>query len=159
MLGYYSNPEKTAAAIRDGWFHTGDLGAMDIDGYIRVAGRKSNLIITKNGEHIQPEGLETLLNGIPYISDCLIWGECLDNSENPVITAVILEDAETVAAKLGKGYTDEGLEQLLKLEIDNINLDLPPYMHINRLILRKDKFLKNSLQKIIRYAPSNKGAW
>ena len=75
MLGYYENPEATAAAIDgDGFFHSGDLGYMDEEGFVIITGRKKNVIVTKNGKNIFPEEIETLLGRSEYVSECLVSG-------------------------------------------------------------------------------------
>ena len=72
MLGYYNDPEATAAVLRDGWFHTGDLARIDEDGYIYLTGRKNNLMILPSGEHVSPEELEALLGKIPAVREVLV---------------------------------------------------------------------------------------
>ena len=74
MLGYYKNPEATAEAItRDGWFHTGDLGHLDEEGYLYITGRCKNLIILDNGKNIYPEELEEKLLTIDGVRDVMVY--------------------------------------------------------------------------------------
>lgn len=75
MLGYYKNPEATAEVIRDGWFHTGDIGYLDEDNYVHITGRIKNVIITKNGKNVYPEEIENYLARIPYVNESLVWGK------------------------------------------------------------------------------------
>ena len=73
MLGYYKDPEATAEVIdKDGWFHTGDLGRIDEDGYYYITGRKKNLIILANGENVSPEELEHKLAACPAVQECIV---------------------------------------------------------------------------------------
>lgn len=72
MLGYYNDPAATAAVLKDGWFHTGDLARIDEDGYIYLTGRKNNLMILPSGENVSPEELEALLGKIPAVREVLV---------------------------------------------------------------------------------------
>ena len=73
MLGYYKNPEATAQALdKDGWYHTGDLGIMDEDGYLYLKGRSKNMLLGASGQNIYPEEIEDKLNAMPYVNECVI---------------------------------------------------------------------------------------
>jgi long-chain acyl-CoA synthetase len=75
MKGYWNNPAATAEAIRDGWFHTGDLGALDADGFLRITGRKKELLVLSNGKKVAPTQIEGLLAGDPCIEQAVVCGE------------------------------------------------------------------------------------
>ena len=74
MLGYYKDQEATDYVLRDGWFHTGDLGCMDPDGALYIKGRIKNVIVTQNGKNIYPEELENRLMQFPEIGEVLVLG-------------------------------------------------------------------------------------
>jgi long-chain acyl-CoA synthetase len=101
MTGYWKNPEATAAAIdSDGWFHSGDLGEIDADGFIRITGRKKEILVTAGGKNVAPAVLEDRIRTHPLISQCMVVGD-----GKPFIAALITLDPETVgawAAKYGK---------------------------------------------------------
>jgi long-chain acyl-CoA synthetase len=156
MLGYYENPEATAEALRDGWFHTGDLGRIDDAGYIYITGRKKNVIITKNGKNVFPEELEYHVNNIPYVAESMVWGKESEDSQDTVIAVSVFADAEKVKEILGPDYEETALEKMLWKEIDRINEDQPFYKRIRKLLIRKEAFEKNTSNKIKRYLESNK---
>jgi long-chain acyl-CoA synthetase len=89
--GYLNKPERTAEAIRDGWLHTGDLGAITPEGRLRITGRKSDIIVTSSGTNITPSEIENRLKGSPYISDVVVIGD-----GRSYLTALLLIDLENV---------------------------------------------------------------
>lgn len=74
MIGYWKNPEATAEVVHDGWLHTGDLGAMDEDGYVKIVDRKKDLIIT-SGFNVYPTDIEAVLRQCPHVEDVAVIGE------------------------------------------------------------------------------------
>ena len=94
MKGYYRDPEATAEAIDgDGWLHTGDLGELDADGYLRIVGRKKELIITAGGKNISPANIQFLLQRHPLIGQACVIGD-----RRPYLTALLVLDPETAPA-------------------------------------------------------------
>jgi long-chain acyl-CoA synthetase len=92
--GYLGLPEQTAALIdADGWLHTGDIGALDADGFLSVVDRKKELIITSGGENISPAGIENLLVAHPLIGQALAYGD-----RRPYVVALLALDAEVAPA-------------------------------------------------------------
>ncbi|HEY4007958.1 MAG TPA: AMP-dependent synthetase/ligase [Pseudonocardia sp.] len=91
FLGYWHNEDATAEAISDGWFHTGDLGELDDDGYLTITGRKKELIVTAGGKNVAPAGLEDRLRAHPLISQCMVVGD-----GQPFIAALITLDPEAL---------------------------------------------------------------
>jgi long-chain acyl-CoA synthetase len=75
MKGYWNNPEATQMALRGGWFHTGDLGKLDADGFLSITGRKKELLVLSNGKKVVPPHLEGLLLGDDCIDQVAIYGE------------------------------------------------------------------------------------
>lgn len=86
---YHNNAEATAEAIIDGWFHTGDLGRIDDEGYIRITGRKKEIIVTAGGKNVAPAVLEDRFRGHPIVSQCVVVGD-----QRPFIAALVTLDAE-----------------------------------------------------------------
>ena len=87
--GYHDNPDATAEAIIDGWFHTGDLGVLDADGNLKITGRKKEILVTAGGKNVAPAVLEDRLRAHPLISQCIVVGD-----GQPFIAALITLDAE-----------------------------------------------------------------
>jgi len=75
MDGYWNQPEATAGALRDGWLHTGDVGALDADGYLRITDRKKDLIVLSGGENVSPARIEGMLMGEPEVAQTVVAGE------------------------------------------------------------------------------------
>jgi long-chain acyl-CoA synthetase len=75
MDGYWGLPDATAAAIRDGWLHTGDVGALDDDGYLRITDRKKDMIVLSGGENVSPAKVEGMLMAEPEISQAVVAGD------------------------------------------------------------------------------------
>ena len=156
MMGYCDDPESTGEVLKDGWLYTGDLGRIDENGYIYLAGRKENVIIAENGKNVCPEELENCLSSIPYVLESMVWSKDSDDGGASVIAATILADKEKVAETLGAVYSDRELENLLWSEIEKVNDKLSFFKRIKKMTLRKEAFQKNSSQKIIRWYPSNR---
>lgn len=97
MQGYWNNEEATRAAIRDGWLHTGDIGTLDSDGYLRITDRKKDFIKTNAGEMVSPARVEGVLMGQPGIAQAVVAG---DGEAHLVALIVPAEGADEVAVTL-----------------------------------------------------------
>lgn len=75
MVGYYNKPAETAAVLKDGWFHTGDVGTLDADGYLAITDRKKDLLVTSGGKKIAPQPIEALLKKSPLIAEAIVLGD------------------------------------------------------------------------------------
>ncbi|RSN63074.1 long-chain fatty acid--CoA ligase [Amycolatopsis sp. WAC 04182] len=87
--GYFNNAEATAEALEDGWFHTGDLGELDRDGFLKITGRKKEIIVTAGGKNVAPSGLEDTIKASPLVSQAMVVGD-----QRPFIGALITIDEE-----------------------------------------------------------------
>ncbi len=150
MLGYYENKEATDACIKDGWFHTGDMGFIDSDGFIHITGRMKNVIVTKNGKNVYPEEIETLLNRSDYIKESLVYG--LDGKEDVVVCAQIVPDKEKIEEDIKNGIIeDKDVHSIINSEVKRINKELVTYKYVKEFILRDTEFEKTTTKKIKRY--------
>jgi long-chain acyl-CoA synthetase len=91
--GYLDDPEKTAEALIDGWLHTGDIGDLDDDGYLKIKDRKKELIITAGGKNISPANLEAALKLIPLVGQA-----CAIGDHRPFVSALVVLDPEVAPA-------------------------------------------------------------
>lgn len=155
MLGYYENEEATKEAIQDGWFHSGDIGYLDEDGFLYITGRCKNVIVTQNGKNIYPEEIELLLGKIPEIKECMVYGKEGEGDEL-IISAKVIPDYEELEKNYGKDLTDEKIHDIIWNKIKEVNKGLTSYKAIKNLEIKKDEFEKTTTMKIKRYAELNK---
>lgn len=163
MLGYYNNPEATAAVMRDGWFYTGDLAKQKPNGAYQIVGRAKTVIVTKNGKKIFPEELEFYLSQSPLVCECMVAGE-EGKDGDAIVTAYIFPDFEAVNAELkaqGKYSEPEAEDYKAELEalfahlVHEINEKLPYFRAIKKTVLRTKEFDKTTTKKIKRNSPEN----
>lgn len=129
MEGYFEDPKSTAEVIDgDGWFHTGDLGHFDADGFLFVTGRKKNLIILSNGKNVSAEELENKLIRIDNVEEVVVTQE-----KDAIVAEIYAEDTTGI---------DEAVKQL--------NRKMPPYKRIAKVRYRDTQFERTTTQKIKR---------
>lgn len=151
MLGYYNDKALTDTVIKDNWFHTGDLGYIDKDGFLFITGRKKDMIVLKNGKKVFPEELELLVNNLEEVEESFIYGLPEDNDKNDVKIAVkIVYDEKNIKAK-HPDMSEEELHTLLWNKIKVINKTLPMYKYIKDMTLTTEPLIKTSTQKIKRF--------
>ncbi len=155
MLGYYENEEATKEAIQDGWFHSGDIGYLDDDGFLYITGRCKNVIVTQNGKNIYPEEIEMLLGNIPEIKECMVYGK-EDKGQELIISAKVIPNLDKIKEKHGENLNDEQIYDVIWEEIKKVNKQLTSYKAIKNLEIKKDEFEKTTTMKIKRYAELNK---
>ena len=130
MKGYYKQPEKTAQVIDvDGWYHTGDIGRIDEEGFVWITGRASRTIILSSGKKIAPEELEEKLLSLPGIREALVTGE---------------GESRDIRAEVYSALPEERTRQI----IGELNLALPVYKRIKTVVVRKEPFPRTSSGKI-----------
>ena len=159
MLGYYEDEEATNEVIEviDGerWFHSGDIGYLDKDGFLYITGRSKNVIVTQNGKNIYPEEIELLLAQVPEIKECMVYGK--QDEKDPtnkelIISAKVIPNLD----KIGKDLTDEEIREIIWPKIKEVNKKLTSYKAIKNLEIKYDEFEKTTTMKIKRYVEIKK---
>jgi long-chain acyl-CoA synthetase len=130
MMGYYKDPETTAQVLQDGWYATGDLCREDADGYLRLVGRKKNIIILSNGENVSPEEIEAQLHSCPDVEEVLV------GVEGDLICATV--------------FVGSGSEEQVRSFVQRYNSQVPYYKQVQKLTFLDSPFEKTQVGKIIR---------
>ncbi|RPJ07899.1 MAG: long-chain fatty acid--CoA ligase, partial [Spirochaetaceae bacterium] len=142
MKGYYRRPEETAQALRDGWFHTGDTGFFDKDGYLYLTGRKDEMIVLPNGKNIDPEEVESgIMNLSPLVQEVGVT-----MSEGRLIALVLPNLAMQGAAKFHE-FADTIKHEI----VERYNRTAAQYKKILKVLFVAEEFPKTRLGKLKRF--------
>jgi long-chain acyl-CoA synthetase len=151
MKGYYKMPEETTETItRDGWQHTGDLGEIDAENFLRVTGRKKDLIITAGGKNIAPAAIEGKLATSKYINQTCVIGD-----SRKFLTALVTLDADNTAAYAKEkgiqfsGISDliknEEIQKLIEAEVEEKNKEFASFESIKKVTIVPEFTIENGL--------------
>lgn len=149
MLGYYQNEKATKEALIDGWFHTGDLGYLDEEGYLFITGRKKNVIVLKNGKNIYPEELENLINRVEGVKESFVYGKP-DRADDTKLCCKIVYDKEQMKEIYGIS-SEEAILQKMHEEVKRINKTMPTYKYIREVMVTDEELIKTTTQKVKRH--------
>jgi long-chain acyl-CoA synthetase len=159
MTGYYNKPEATADAIKDGWFHTWDIGRIDADGYLAITDRKKDLLVTSGGKNIAPQPIENILKQSPLIAEAVVLGD-----RRKFVSALIVPDFAALERRLrglgrapqadtGGADAPRDREQLVKRPdvvalyheiVDGLNRELSQFERIKRVAILPREFTMES---------------
>lgn len=134
MVGYYNDPEATAAAFDGEWFKTGDHGRIDKDGFLFMVGRKKNLIVLSNGKNVSPEELEDKLSKIKYVKEVLVYEE-----DKKIVAEFFLDEEEYPDARAN-----------INNDVNEFNRNMPLFKNIGKVKVRDTEFPKTTTLKIAR---------
>jgi long-chain acyl-CoA synthetase len=145
FAGYLNLPEKTAEAIdADGWLHTGDVGVMDADGYLRITDRMKDILITAGGKNITPSELENDLKFSPYITDAVVIGD-----KRAYLTVIIMIDQENVEkfaqdadvpfSNYASLTRSAEVQALIQTELDRVNKKFARVEQIKKFFLLENQ--------------------
>lgn len=142
MLGYFKNEEATAATLKDGWYHTGDLGVMDDEGNLFIRGRSKNMLLCASGQNIYPEEIEDKLNTLPYVNESIV----VQRGEK--LVALIYPDFD-LAQK--DGLDENGLRMAMEQNRKDINTMVAAYERISAMEIHQTEFEKTPKRSIKRF--------
>jgi long-chain acyl-CoA synthetase len=145
MKGYYKKPEETREVLVDGWLHTGDIGFLDMDGYLVITDRKKDLIVTSGGKNVAPQPIENLVKQSPYILNAVVLG-----SRRKFVSALIVPDFEKLeeyAKSSNIPYVNrrdliqnQAIRQFIEGEVDRSTPNLAPYEKVKKIALLERDF-------------------
>jgi long-chain acyl-CoA synthetase len=144
MRGYWNKDEDTRAVLdADGWFHSGDIGEVDADGYLRITDRKKDLIVTAGGKNVAPQNIENLLKQSGWISQAMVYGD-----RRPYLVALLTLNAETAErfarenghADPSKLTSDAKLLAAVKAEVDAVNARLSSFETVKKFAILAGDF-------------------
>jgi long-chain acyl-CoA synthetase len=149
MPGYYNKPEATAAALHNGWLHTGDIGEIDADGYLKITDRKKDLLVTSGGKKIAPQPIEGRLKASPLVGEAVLIG---DRRKYPAVLIVpdfaVLErrlrDLGRPAASREELAGRDDVRALYQELVDALNRELSQFERIKRLAILPREFTIDS---------------
>ena len=142
MLGYYKNEKATNETLRDGWYHTGDLGIMDAQDNIFIKGRSKNMLLGSNGQNVYPEEIEDKLVSLPFV------GECVVIQKGERFYGLVYPDQDKVK-ELGLSRTD--LEAIMEQNRKELNTIIPSYCTLSGIRIVEEEFEKTPKKSIRRF--------
>jgi long-chain acyl-CoA synthetase len=147
MLGYYKNEEATKAVLSpDGWLHTGDLGVLDAEGNLTIRGRSKNMILGPDGQNIYPEEIESQLNSMPYVAECIVI------QQEGKLVGLVYPDFD-MANK--EGIVNGKMAAMMEENRVQLNQKLPNYCQIQKIKIFYEEFEKTPKKSIKRYLYQN----
>ncbi|MFH0763208.1 MAG: AMP-binding protein [Candidatus Omnitrophota bacterium] len=148
MMGYFKHPELTSAVIKDGWFHSGDLGYIDKEGYLFITGREKEVIVLSSGKNIYPEELEAYYGASPCIKEICVLQKAEKKSGLACepLYAVVFPDFEYC-----RKQNIANIYAKVRWELENLSRKLPAYKHIMGFALTKFELPRTTLKKLKRY--------
>ena len=128
MIGYWNDEKATEDVIKDGWFHTGDLGELDADGYLKITGRKKELIVTATGKNIAPTLIESLLCRDPLIEQAMVLGD-----DQNYLAALIVPNAQNLSVELAaQGSSNAEIPKILEQRVQHQLSELSHHEQVRR---------------------------
>ena len=154
MQGYYNMPEETAAVFtQDGWFKTGDLGKLDSEGYLYLAGRAKNMIVTEGGKNVFPEEIENAFQLYTDIDQITVQGYIMDETTKSEGIEALIYPSDDLFKRLnimrGDTISQDKVLSTIQDQVNKVNKDLQPYARISKVTLL-DKPLEMTTTKKVK---------
>jgi long-chain acyl-CoA synthetase len=147
MQGYYKKADMTAEVIKNGWFHTGDLGYFDEDGYLFLTGRLKEVLVLSSGKNIYPEEIEEVYSRHAPVKEMCVFEAPLKKGKETALWAIVVPDLEFF-----KKYGEVNLETVIKERFDNASRTLPAYKRLMGFSITLEVLPRTLLGKVKRYA-------
>ncbi len=144
MNGYWNDPAGTANVLRDGWLHTGDIGELDEDGYLRITDRKKDIIVNSGGDNISPQRVEGFLTLAPELAQAMAHGD-----RRPHLVALVVPDAEWAAewargrdkpTELAVLAEDAEFRQAVQQAVERVNKTLSTIEKVRKVVVAGEPF-------------------
>ena len=135
MRGYYNRPELQEESFTDGWFHTGDIGELDDEGFLTITGRKKEIIVTASGKNVVPALLEDRIRADALVSQCVVVGD-----SRPFISALITLDPEAVPGWLERHQQNKTMPMDEVVRLDQVR------EHLQKLIDKANQSVSRAEQ-------------
>jgi long-chain acyl-CoA synthetase len=144
MLGYWNDPAGTAQVLRDGWLHTGDIGELDADGYLKITDRKKDIIVNSGGDNVSPQRVEGFLTLAPEIAQAMAHGD-----RRPHLVALVVPDAEWAAGwardhgkttDLAALVEDAEFRQAMQQAVERVNKGLSTIEKVRKIVVSAEGF-------------------
>ena len=143
FLGYFKNPDATNEVLdADGWFHTGDMGVIDADGYLYLRGRSKCMILGPSGQNIYPEEVEAALDTRPYVLESLVI------EDDGGLTALIYPDFDLGTKE---GISQKAMVAMIENSLAEVNKEIPNYARLKRIEVMSEPFERTPKKSIKRY--------
>jgi long-chain acyl-CoA synthetase len=150
MQGYFNKPSDTAEAIDpDGWFHTGDIGEVDEEGFLTITDRKKNILVLSNGKNVAPQPIENQLKQSPYISEIMLLGD-----QRSIVTALIVPSFDEIKEYAKEQQLETGdmaallqtqeIQRLIRGEINQYSTDFADFERVRMFTLMAEEFSEKS---------------
>lgn len=146
MGGYYRNDVATAEAIRDGWFHTGDLGWIDARGNLTLTGRSKDVIVLSNGKNIYPEEVEEHYARSPHVKEICVMGIAGTNGTSDRLHAVVVPDLDEFRKR-----NETAVAEMIRYDLENLSRQLASFMRLNSWSIRNQPLPRTVTRKLKRF--------